>query len=96
MNLYLLTQRVNNNYDTYDSLLVAAPDPETAKKIYPSTGTYWDEDREAWGSMVLSEFRYVGNYGTWAYRPDQVEAELIGIAVEGTEQGIILGSFNAG
>jgi len=36
------------------------------------------------------------SYGTWAHSPDKVNAELIGTAKEGTEEGIILSSYNAG
>lgn len=35
MNLYIISQDENNDYDTYDSAVVAAPDVETARKILP-------------------------------------------------------------
>ena len=36
------------------------------------------------------------DYSSWADSPDQVTVELIGTAIEGTEEGIILASFHAG
>jgi hypothetical protein len=36
MNLYLLTQGVNNGYDTYDSCIVCAKSEEDAKTITPN------------------------------------------------------------
>ena len=35
MNLYLVSQSVNNDYDTYDAMIVAAPDEETARNMHP-------------------------------------------------------------
>jgi len=37
MNLYLLSQHQNNWYDTFDSLVVAAKDEESARNIKPSS-----------------------------------------------------------
>lgn len=36
MNLYLLTQNDNNNYDTYDSCVVSAESEEDAVSLHPS------------------------------------------------------------
>ena len=83
MNLYLLLQNDNRGYDTYDSLVVAAISSEDASQIGPS------EDY----------FREQGSYHydrTWARSPESVKVTLIGVAIEGTERGIILTSFNAG
>ena len=33
---------------------------------------------------------------SWASSPEYVEASLIGVAIEGTGQGVICASFNAG
>jgi len=79
MNLYLLTQNVNNNYDTYDSCVVAAPSEDEARLINPNYGGFKPD-----------------TYSTWAYHPEQVKVQHIGIANSGTVAGIILSSFNAG
>lgn len=88
MNLYLLRQNTNNDYDTYDSVIVAAENEEEARKIHPSpyqdsvTGIPWYE-------LPIK-------YSDWAYKLDQVKVTFIGIAKEGTDKGVILASFNAG
>ena len=38
MNLYLLTQNENSDYDTFDSIVVCAPSKEAAVKIHPRGG----------------------------------------------------------
>ena len=35
MNLYLVSQDINQEYDTYDSVVVAAPDEEAARCVFP-------------------------------------------------------------
>lgn len=39
--LYLISQSVNNDYDTYDSAVVAAPDEEAARRTHPGWG--WED-----------------------------------------------------
>lgn len=80
MNIYLLTQDENDGWDSFDSIIVTAKTEEDAKSIHPWDGKYTVN----WSSRV------------WASKPENVTAKLIGIAVEGIERGVILGSFNAG
>lgn len=82
MYIYLLSQIENDDYDTYDSIIVCAENEQEAKKIHPYGSIY--KNSEAWESTC------------WCSSPDNVEVELIGIAIKGLEKGIILGSFNAG
>jgi hypothetical protein len=82
MNLYMISQRENNDYDTYDSAVVAAPDEETARLMNPANGDLISD----WGH----------NYSTWCSSPDLVCVELLGIAKPGTKTGVIVSSFNAG
>lgn len=71
-------------YDTYDSAVVAAANPEDAVTINPSE--YLDD-------AVNGEFK---DSSSWPDKTKEVEAEFIGFAKPGTERGVILGSFNAG
>lgn len=80
MKLWLISQSVNNGYDTYDSAVVAAETADEARHIHPNG--------EAWPK---SKYFY-----DWAQTPDQVEVRLIGEASPGTVTGLILASFNAG
>lgn len=86
MKLWLLSQDENDGYDTYDSVVVAAENEVLAKAIHPSQiGDYAPKD--PWVSSY---------YRTWASSPDKVNCKIIGDAIEGTEPGVILASFNAG
>ena len=93
LNLYLLTQYENDNYDTYDSCVVAAYNKEEAVKIHPYKEYYenyiycpeLDDEYELWNSR------------TWVSSPDKVTCELIGIATKGiAPNSVICSSFNAG
>ena len=82
MNIYKISQSENNGYDTFDFAIVAAESEEEARLINPDGKWYEDQ----------GEYKYTA----WAFKPEQVEVEYLGIAKEGTEVGIILASFNAG
>lgn len=82
MKLYLISQRENSDYHTYDSAVVCAPDEETARNINPATGLPMGEEDE------------LRSY--WCYSAEMVEVKYIGEAKEGMIQGVVLASFNAG
>lgn len=48
MNIYLLSQDVNNGYDTYDSMVVVSDTAENAIKM--SVDEYHDEDWSTWAA----------------------------------------------
>jgi len=80
MNLYLLRQDVNNNYDTYDSAVVAAKTVDEARAIHPDGTEY------GWGEFGCS---------SWAKHPNEVKVKKIGVTTT-ESVGVILSSFNAG
>lgn len=80
LNLYIISQTVNRDYDTYDFAIVAAKNEKSARLIHPN-GEKWD------GS-------YINNY-TWT-DSRHVKVKLIGVAKPRTKAGVILSSFNAG
>ena len=80
MKLYLISQEENNDYDTYDSAVVAADSEKDASLIHPD------------GSETETESR---GYYDWS-TVDKIKAVYIGEATEGTERGVICASFNAG
>lgn len=82
MNLYRISQTVNNGWDTYSDAIVAAETEEEARHIHPGI------DRQANGYTYLAEL-------TWA-PPDQVTVELIGTALPTVKAGVICASFHAG
>ena len=87
MNLYLLEQNVNSEYDTYDSAIVAATTETEAKEIHPSI-----YNKDVIYSSDLSIWDWEGD---WC-KPKDVMVTYIGTAKPGTNRGVILASFNAG
>ncbi len=93
MNLYLVTQSINSDYDTYDAMIVCAATEEEARIINPGGYNEWGED--SWyfiksdGECEKNEDR------TWCL-PSQVIIICIGKASENIKPGVILSSFNAG
>ena len=85
MNLYRLSQSVNNGYDTYDSCVVVAPDPMTASLISPLYGVDVSEHRRDWSSD-----------SSWA-EPKDVDIKLLGLADPSLEEySVVISSYNAG
>ena len=82
MKLFLIEQTQNEDYDTYDSAVVAAPDYQTARNIHPGTG----EPVENWKK----------SYSSWCNAPEHVIVRYIGEAAADVEQGVVCASFNAG
>ena len=80
MNLYLISQSVNDNYDTFDSAVVAAETEEKARLTHPS--------------IYIREWNGIDN-DVWA-NSDKIIVKLLGTAADGTPVGVICASFNAG
>jgi len=83
MNLYLLRQKENSDYDTFDSCVVCAENETEAVNIMPDFGKG-------------KQFEPSSAYGAWAFTLSAVECEYIGIAAPNIEKGIVIASFNAG
>jgi len=105
MNIYKISQNVNNGYNTYDSAVVYAKNEEEAKRIHPSyiwedDGVFYDEDKkEFWGKCPNSEKTYLfeDKLGSWTNDLDQIEVELLGKSNNNNiDSRIIVASFNAG
>ena len=81
VNLYLISQGANQDYDTYDSAVVVAESEEAARHTFPRKwgreGNWWEQD-----------------YGEWAH-PEDVNVILLGTA-EKDIPGVVCASFNAG
>ena len=61
MNLYLLTQNINNSYDTYKSIVVSAHNEDDARDIHP------DED-----ITHITEGKWMGSY---SYGGEYIDCE---------------------
>jgi hypothetical protein len=93
MNLYLLTQLENNDYDTYDSCVVAANSEEEARLIHPRYPTViYKKEVNNWYDTYWKCIES----SDWA-APNKVEVTLIGIASDNINSiKVILSSYNAG
>lgn len=94
MKLYLVSQEVNDDYDTYDSFVVCAESPEKATYINPGGFHVWKDND--W-YFKYSDGRLEREVDTsWCY-PKDVQVKEIGEANDDIKQGEILcASFNAG
>jgi hypothetical protein len=93
MNLYLISQSTNDDWDTYDSAVVCANTPEEAQNIDPASGQpmQWTQPAD------LQEDQHWWPPDHWAYNPSDVIVLLIGTADPSwTEPAVICASFNAG
>lgn len=80
MKIFLLSQNVNTEYDTYDAIIVVAHSAEDAKTIDPKGNPFEDK----------------GQRTSWAYSIEDISVTEIGEANEIQQRGVILASFNAG
>ena len=93
MNLYLISQDVNDDYDTYISAVVTAATEEEAKRIHPRN-LLWDEEGGYWYSRNPDGTVWVRGCSNWAH-PNHVKAICIGTS-NGKMNGVICASYNAG
>jgi len=93
LNLYLLMQDDNNDYDTFDSMIVVAENEEQARMIHPD-GYDWSPDKNTWVNHRGEECIFK----TWAFSIESISVEHVGIcSIEGAKPGdIVIKSFNAG
>lgn len=97
MKLWLISQDVNNNWDTFDSAVVAAESEEEARNTYPEQfdmggKKYWNGSKWMWS---LKDGRVIDHgSGTWT-EPDNVEVQFLADGYEG-QAGTVCASFNAG
>ncbi len=86
MKIFLLTQSVNNDYDTYDSCIIIAENKNDAKIISCEKLEYGDRIEKT------------DRYSSWVGKDkiDSINIEYIGEAKEGSEQEVVCSSFNAG
>jgi hypothetical protein len=80
LKLYLLKQDDNDDYNTYDSCLVAATSVDDVKTIH-ADGSDFKENEE---------------WPTWALNPQSITVKLIGDASPDIKRGVIISSYNAG
>ena len=112
MKLYKISQNVNTDYDTYDSAVVCAKDEEAAKRIHPmsgekgggiyreNAGIFYDEDKKQFLYCDVEDEdgdeSCEAGYGSWISDLSEIKVEYLGEAKEGSAEGVVVASFNAG
>jgi len=99
MNLYKISQSVNNDYDTYSDAVVCAENEDEARKIHPN-GAY--DYKEEWDNREGDIYHQEGEdlkrdsfLGSWV-KKHYVKVEYIGVAKEELEKGVVCASYHAG
>ena len=93
MNIYLISQTKNKNYDSYDSAVVVAESEYEACIIHPGGKKMRVDSGGYFISTQESDCKF-----DWVTNPDDVSVELIAENVVGVHQyvTIICASYNAG
>ena len=63
MNLYLISQNINNGYDTYDSAVVAAPNEDMARHMHPNDAVNNGDlsySEDVWCNPKDVQVKYIG------------------------------------
>jgi hypothetical protein len=88
--LWLVSVKEHLGWDTYDSMVVAAETEDQARRIHPHGEDFlWDDGWKHKGQPIRAD-------DSWVDNPDDLIVECIGTAIEETEAGVILASYNAG
>ena len=96
MNIYLLSQSVNNGYYTYDSCVVIAEDEDKAQCMHPDSDYVWEQVRwcmrerdhsvsHQWVSSAWVSHQWASS--TWVSDIKDVKVEFIGMAGGKNEKG---------
>lgn len=100
LKLYKLSQNINNNYDTYDSVIVCAASEEDARKVHPSEYVTHSRDGKWYGTYGGHEYETETEteYQDWVpfSQIGKIKVEYLGEAAKNIQKGVIVSSFNAG
>ena len=97
MKLYLISQTLVEDYDTYDSAVVAAEDEQKARETHPCQFVTHHNGKKWMGTFAQSGEEYDMNSGRdWPSfeRIDCIQVEYLGETDH--PAGVVLASFNAG
>ena len=97
MKIYLLSQDVVNNYDTYDSAIVIAENEDEARKKNPNKlVTHVTNDQ--WMGTYSGGEEYKNEPSDWVEYSDidKISVKYIGEASKEQQKGLVLASFTPG
>jgi hypothetical protein len=98
MKLFKVSQDINDNWDTYDSIIVCADNKQEARDMHPyynHEGGYYKDGR--WDKKTDPDCLNLDN-GVWVHweNRDKLVVEYIGESTPGIPKGVVLASYNAG
>ena len=95
MKLFLLTQDVVKDFDTYDSVVVSAENENDARNIHPSEFVTHITNGK-WHGTYSDGGEYIKESSDWVECSEihRINVEYLGETHK--ERGVILASFNAG
>ncbi len=99
MNLYKISQDINDGYDTYSDAVVCAENEDDARLIHPSEFVTHFKNSKWYGTHTDGTEYETENWAhSWVLfnELDKVKVEYIGIAQEDLKRGVICSSFHAG
>ena len=100
MKLFLISQDVNDGYDSFDSAVVVAKSEQDAREIHPSSFVTHVTDERFMGTYAKGlGGEYLRDYShDWVPFRDieNVKVKEIGLAHPSMERGVVCASFNAG
>lgn len=101
LNIYLVEQDINNDYDTYDSFIVIAESEQQAREIHPSAHATHHKNGEWYGTYAGGNNiggEYVLSTHDWIdfSAIHLLKVTHIGVANKDSTPGVVLASFNAG
>jgi hypothetical protein len=98
MKLYLMSQDINNDYDTYDSVVVAAESSEDARTIHPRLYVHMTVHMadSVWTLTRNDGTEYATSARDWLAYEDIHLLKVEYLGETNQERGVILASFNAG
>jgi len=95
MKLYLLSQDIVDDYDTFDSVVVAAHSPEDARTIHPSEHVTHVSNGK-WMAGKSKDVEFEVNQDEWVDYSSIEHIQTVYLGETDMRRGVILASFNAG
>ena len=92
-NIYLVSQDINNDYDTYDSMVVIAKNEDEARKTNPCGYYFYDEE---WIDIIPNGIVTKEHGDQWVAAEDINKLKVRLIGTTENKYGVVLKSFNAG
>lgn len=92
--IYLLSQKEQSGYDTYDSMIVVAENEDMARKTDPAGHYKWDTQYNGWLFCFFGGKTEPTERDDWANTLSNITVKYLGETDEPV--GVVLASFNAG